>query len=65
MAKKEKTGNVALPRIMIKQMDFVIKHLQPHGFTSRPEFLKALIRKYLDKLVALGIVRQDELNRAS
>lgn len=61
----EKYENVALPRDMIRQIDFVVKHLKPYGFTSRPEVVKSLVRQYLEKLVELGFIPQDELKRAS
>jgi metal-responsive CopG/Arc/MetJ family transcriptional regulator len=52
--------NVPLPSDIVVMMDVVCKKM---GYTSRPEFLKDLIRRHIEKLIEAKLLMPDELRR--
>lgn len=50
--------NIPLPSQMVKAIDFIVKK---YGYTSRPEFLKDLVRKHVEELVRLKLLMPDEI----
>jgi metal-responsive CopG/Arc/MetJ family transcriptional regulator len=54
----QKYENIPLPSAMVQALDVLVAKFE---YTSRPELLKELIRRHIERLVELKLLMPDEV----
>jgi metal-responsive CopG/Arc/MetJ family transcriptional regulator len=60
--KRIDTIRVALPKEMVKVIDYIIKKKPCYGINSRPVFLKHVIREHIRELLERKLLSPEEVN---
>jgi hypothetical protein len=59
---RKDTSRIALPADMVKVIDHIIKNVSCFGYTSRPEFMNSLVRRFVHDKVRDNSITPEELS---